>query len=184
MNWTERNIGRALVRQVFQRKHLVLVPNCTWTGDEIDLLVVTPDLRIVDVEIKISRADLKADWKKDKWYHSWDWRIDGPWKGRADKGEYRRREWPRKAWKHYYCMPESVWTLGPTGGDKPVNPASGIILLSERDGNPCARVIRRAKPCRDAKPIHSEDVLNLARLASLRMWDAFDELDAVRRTGA
>lgn len=114
MKWTEQLIGRVLARQVFQSKHLIIIPNCKWTGDEIDLLVVTPDLRIIDVEVKISRADLK----------------------------------------------------------------SGIIVL--RDTNPHAHIIRRAKPCRDAKSISPEDAVNLARLASLRMWDAYDELEKMR----
>lgn len=69
MTWSEHAIARALVRQTFNRKYLVVVPNCNWTGHECDLLVVTENLRIIDVEIKISRADLKADAKKEKWWH-------------------------------------------------------------------------------------------------------------------
>lgn len=69
IKWSESNIARALALQVFARKYLVMVPNCNWTGYECDLLAVAPDLRIVDIEVKISRADLKADAKKDKWWH-------------------------------------------------------------------------------------------------------------------
>ena len=47
--------------QAHQFDALVMVPNCYWTGDECDLLVVRNDLRLVDVEVKISRSDLKAD---------------------------------------------------------------------------------------------------------------------------
>ena len=60
MSWTERSIGGLVVRQLFQRRVLA-VPNCCWTGSECDLLVIAPCLRIIDVEIKISRADLRAD---------------------------------------------------------------------------------------------------------------------------
>ena len=62
--WSENLIAATLARQIFHRKHLVVVPNCSWPGSECDLLVVTPSLRIIDVEIKISRADLLADTKK------------------------------------------------------------------------------------------------------------------------
>ena len=64
--WSEQLIARTLARQTFEKKNLVIVPNCNWTGNECDLLVVTPDLRIIDVEVKISRSDLKADTKKNK----------------------------------------------------------------------------------------------------------------------
>ena len=61
LRWSENLIAATLARVVFQHKHLVIVPNCSWPGSECDLLVVTPNLRVIDVEIKISRADLKAD---------------------------------------------------------------------------------------------------------------------------
>src|SRR5690554_6203769 len=69
MKWSEKRIARELAINFFNRKHLVVVPNCNWTGYEADVLAVTTDLRLIDVEIKISRADLKADAKKDKWWH-------------------------------------------------------------------------------------------------------------------
>ena len=67
--WDERKIGRAICRQVLLSKCIVLVENTSWTGHECDLLGVTMDLRVIDVEVKISRADLKADAGKDKWWH-------------------------------------------------------------------------------------------------------------------
>lgn len=99
MKWSERQIASFLARVTFSHKHLVIVPNCSWPGAECDLLVVTPNLRIIDVEVKISRADLKADKAKDKWFHGWDWRIDG-----HDYAPEKRRtrEFPRRVWKHYY----------------------------------------------------------------------------------
>jgi hypothetical protein len=168
--WTEHLIAHALAYQLFNRQHLIVVPNCNWTGNECDLLVITRDLRVIDIEIKISKSDLKADIKKDKWYHRWDWRIDGAWHGRRDKHNRRRREWPEHAWKHYYAMPESVWDMS-MSAILPKN--SGIILLCDRNR---IKLIRRAKPCRDAKKISAEDAINIARLSSLRMWNAYEEL--------
>ena len=166
--WSENLIARALSRNVFEQKHLIIVPNCGWTGDECDLLVVTRDLRIIDVEIKISRSDLKADARKNKWYHLWDWRVDKQFGGRR-----RPREWPRKVWKHYYALPEKIWT--PDLADV-ISPKSGVLLMYERNDNIRMTVKRRAKPCRDAEKIAVEDAVNIARLASLRMWDAYDKL--------
>lgn len=97
MNWDERIIATAVARDVLAKKCLVLVDNCQWTGHECDVLAVTQDLRIIDVEIKISRADLKIDARKDKWWHYQPW-------GRP-RSERQPRLWPHRVWKHYYAMP-------------------------------------------------------------------------------
>ncbi|GAB1840352.1 hypothetical protein MyNCGM152_10980 [Achromobacter xylosoxidans] len=197
MTWSEHAIARALVRQTFNRKYLVVVPNCNWTGHECDLLVVTENLRIIDVEIKISRADLKADAKKEKW---WQREHLGYWPTVSElrhsprmnelrlESEYRRgrykstpKDWPRKVWKHYYALPKEIWTpdlLAALPSAK-----SGVLLL-DREGYPrpvgeAMRVecIRRAQPNRDALPISPAAAVDIARLASLRMWDAYARLE-------
>lgn len=192
MNWSEYSIGRALSHQFFNRKYLCVVPNCNWTGHECDLLAVTENLRLIDVEIKISRADLKADAKKEKW-----WRREhiGYWPEvtemlhhpRLDKlvvqSVHRRarykstpKDWPSKVWKHYYALPKEIWT--PELLDALPNQNSGILLL-DKDGYPRpsgevmkVTCLRRATPNRDAKPISPAAAVDIARLASLRMWDA------------
>lgn len=171
--WNERIIVTALCRQVFRRKCLLLLKNCLWTGAECDVLGVTNDLRIIDVEVKISRADLKVDAKKDKW-----WTKYWPWDQRDQHlcmPEPRR--WPRLVWKHYYAMPEDVWK------DDLLNAmpstASGVILL--RSAEPpqpiaIARIARHAKPAKDAYRLKPEQVIDIARLANIRMWDAYEQL--------
>src|SRR5258706_3107500 len=157
MSWSEYQIAAWLCRHTFQRKHLV-VPNCNWTGNECDLLVVTATLRIIDVEIKISRADLKADADKDKWWHPRPWQRHG-----ESRLPRTPRNWPLRVWKHYYCMPKEIW--------KPellacIAPVSGVLLV----GNAMIWSERRAKCNKDAKPIDAEDAIDIARLAGLRMW--------------
>lgn len=197
MTWSEHAIAGALVRQTFNRKYLVVVPNCNWTGHECDLLVVTENLRIIDVEIKISRADLKADAKKEKWWHRehlgyWPTVSELRHNSRMNElrleREYRRgrykstpKDWPRKVWKHYYALPKEIWNpdlLAALPSAK-----SGVLLL-DRDGYPrpvgqAMRVecIRHAQPNRDAPPISPAAAVDIARLASLRMWDAYARLE-------
>lgn len=174
MTWSEGRIAAALARQTFSG-HLCCLPNCTWTGDEIDLLVVAPCLRVIDVEIKISRADLKADKDKDKW-----WRYpQGYWP--RDKRDAMRtpREWPRKVWKHYYAMPAEIWRDDLLDH---VQPASGVLLLHPPRHGDLVRVqsVKRAQPNRDAVALDASAIMQLARLTSLRMWDAYKRLYPVR----
>lgn len=176
MDWTEKTIGRAVSRQLFNNSAVVVVPNCGWTGHECDVLVVERNLRLIDIEVKISRADLKADAKKEKWWCRADsfMRYAGP------PAPDLPRAWPPKVWKHYYAMPKAIW--------KPelldcIPAASGVLLLSEpKDrsptfGNLLIRVERMAKPCRDAEKLKPEAVLDVARLASLRMWEAYYQVE-------
>lgn len=170
MAWTEATIGHTLARNTF-KAGLVLVPNTSWTGHECDLLVLTERLFIVDVEAKISRADFRADAKKDKWWHRDFWRY-----GQAEPPRVHR-DWPPKVWKHYYAMPRAIWR--PDMFDMAASPASGIILLGD-DRYPeafSAEVVRRAKPNPEAKACTAGQVQEIARLASLRMWDALRARD-------
>ena len=55
---------------------------------------------------------------------------------------------------------------------------SGLLLLTERDGVVRVKCERRATPNKQALRIKPESVMDIARLANLRMWDAYE---AVRR---
>ena len=46
------------------------------------------------------------------------------------------------------------------------------------------RVRRPAKPCRGAEPISPAAAVDIARLASLRMWDAYERLEQGKRHDA
>lgn len=162
--WSEARIAKTIAYQIFNRAELI-VPNCSWTGHECDLLVIERKrLRIIDIEIKISRSDLKADLKKTKWW------VTRPWSRRHLPDV--RREWPDKVWKHYYVMPAAIWTEDLYDH---VPATSGIVLLSEQDSKTTpviARLIRSPKPNKEAKPISPSDAIDLARLSMLRMWSA------------
>jgi len=185
--WSERLIARAIALQTFNRKYLVAVPNCIWTGYECDLLVVTDNLRIIDVEVKISRADFKADSKKMKWWHREfmgykdpvDQYINGRFQSRTRESIYEetKRQWPPKVWKHYYAIPKEIWT--PELVESLPSAASGVLTLERRESPEPVYIecIRRATPDRDAKPISAKSAVDIARLASLRMWNAYHELE-------
>lgn len=172
MGWSEATIIRAISRQVLQRRCILLVDNCQWTGHECDVLGVTQDLRIIDIEVKISRADLKADAKKDKWWNRYE-RVTAPagYQYHQRREEPVARQWPPKVWKHYYAMPAEIWQDALFAALP--SPRSGVILLSERHGQLRVHVERRAQPNRDAEQITPAAAIDIARLANLRMWDAY-----------
>jgi len=174
MSWSEGKIARMLARNTFSAD-LCVLPNCNWTGYEIDLLVVTPNRRIIDVEIKISRADLKADAKKDKWWYHPP-RVWNPDPQRYVKPEAQPKAWPTMTWKHYYAMPKDIWREDFLSL---VQPISGVLLVSESKSyaNGLVECVKRAKPCATAPQMNEDQIVRIARLTSLRMWDAYKAME-------
>lgn len=173
MKWTAREIARALAYQVFNRKHLIVLPNTYWPGSETDILLVRIDLRLMDVEIKISRSDLKADAGKGKWFDdpiSWPYGTGRP--------ASTPRTHPRRIWKHYYCLPEAIWKDDLLAD---IQPTSGIILMRDHGTKPGCYLRRQPKPAKDAERITMGELADIARVQSQRMWDAYDEVDRHRR---
>lgn len=171
---SEASMTRALIHSRIFHRAIIAVPCCGWAGHETDLLVIEKGLRIIDVEVKISRADLRADIKKDKWWKSRPWSRHHYQTSTAP--ERTRREWPERIWKHYYAMPSAMWT--PALLDA-IPAVSGVLLIAPSG---YVKVMRMAKPNRDAKPISAADAVDVARLAGLRMWDALVELHALRNS--
>jgi hypothetical protein len=176
--WSERSIARAIALQTLARKCVVLVDNCGWTGYECDVLAVTTDLRIIDIEVKISRADLKADAKKGKWWHRQGSMYDFHTRSYPPAAS-TPREWPPKVWKHYYALPADIWD------DKLLDclpsKRSGVLLLREGKGAVPVVVscLRRSTPNKDAARITAVQAIDIARLANLRMWESYERAERV-----
>lgn len=193
MNWSEGMIARAVALQTLARKCVVLVDRCNWTGHECDVLAVTTDLRIIDVEVKISRSDLKADAKKEKWWHRTFLGYGERKEVRNDAGRLIRveqpslwdsqpRQHPPKVWKHYYALPKDIWK--PELLEFLPSKSSGVLLYYEQRNRvtPLAVTVeRRATPDKDALRLKPEQVMDIARLQNLRMWEAYRDRDAERK---
>lgn len=181
MKWTEAVVARALCRQTLQRRCIVLVDRCNWTGHEADVLGVTMDGRLIDVEIKVSRADLRADAGKAKWWRQAGWREVGEpnqWGYRARESVRERVEWPPRVWKHYYCVPRDLWDdalFAALPSSK-----SGVLVIADGQHGPVIGCRRRATPYRDAQKLRPEQILDVARLANLRMWDAYERVERIQ----
>lgn len=165
MSWNESGIAAILVRDTFRRD--LVCPNCTHLGFESDLLVVHRTLRLIDVEIKVSRADLKADIRKRKWWQQPDY-----WRQHEPRPPAVRLEWPRNVWKHYYAVPVEIW--------KPelvefLPAVSGLLLIHKNR----VEHKQRAKPNPFAEPLKTETAMTIARLVSVRYWQHVRGIAAV-----
>lgn len=171
--YSEFAIARHLAREKFSGM-LMVGDNTYHLGDEADLLIVNHrNLHYIDVEIKISRADLRADRQKDKW------RVLAR-SGWNRPGESEFLEWPPKVWKHYFCVAEPVWSDDLL---EHVGPRSGVFTIRiDDDGRYGGITVRRkctANPA--AKPATPEEIVKLAFLANVRMHEAYRKLDDHRR---
>lgn len=181
MTWDEGKVARILARNTFKTA-LCVLPNSTWTGDEIDLLVVPPCLRVVDVEIKVSAADLRADRNKSRWWRRQDFL---PFQQCGPPRPAEKIDYPRHVWKHYYALPVDLWRVELLDS---IWPTSGVLLVAESRGGHGlngygygdVECVQRATPNKTAKPLGPHQLRDLARLASLRMWDAYRDLGIAR----
>lgn len=156
------DIASAITHQLFKRA-VTFCPETYWTGFESDLLFVTKDLRLIDVEIKISRADLKRDAGKEKWWHRGiPQRVDG----KLVTPAAWSRTHPHKVWKQYYAVPATLWK--PWMEKDLPSADSGILLAHDRRAGTAIECLRRAKPDTGAPKITAEQALDIARLLSLR----------------
>lgn len=192
---TESAIAHHLAMVHWSGRHLAMIRNChAAAGHESDLLVVNEKRRVIDIEIKISRADFKADAKKTKWRESLSAHEAALTPGSIEtdheqafsfRGQKDLRRWktyhvpllyPKNVWKHYFCMPADIWD------DDLIeylpSPASGVMLVHHADGRiwGSVKTIRPAKANPDFKILTSDQILNIARLCTIRMWAMSEKL--------
>jgi len=144
MNYeTTGEIEEAVVRHFNARKN-VIVPNVSWGmfPYELDLCILNNDsLYASEVEIKISKSDLKADAKKN---HSHD-----------KNGNYIKYLW--------FAMPKKLM------GCEDLVPENAGILYIDKWG--FSKIFRKAIANKLAKKWDYEKAFKLARLGTLRIWD-------------
>ena len=153
------DIALALTRpySLFPWRRYVVVPNVSWglVNWEADLIALAPSGFMYEVEIKISHADLKADF---------------------DKPKHRRGGMDDIAWRKlrgfYYAMPAALYALATTK-QTPIPDYAGIITVaprSERDTRLRCTVERHPTLNKGAVKLGTYDMYQLARLGVMRYW--------------
>lgn len=136
---TERDAQRVLARH-FDPYQQTVVPNCYFAGGEMDLLVVSKAGYLIEVEIKLSRSDWKADAAKSKW------------------------SMPERRFvsRFYYAVPPE---LCPAAPPEWVPPTCGILHLLE-----FVREHRKAERMRAAPKLTDQQMLHILASPYHRWW--------------
>ncbi len=133
------------IAEYFDPRRNVIIPNVWWGmgfNHECDLLVLTRSGYAYEVEIKTSRADLKADLKKKNGHYS------------------------PKIRKLYFAIPEN---LKPHIDLIPER--AGILMVMQGGKYPgMIEKIREAKPQESAHRFTVEQRIKLAELGTMRIW--------------
>lgn len=132
-----------LVADFFNVRTHLIVPNVSWGFGlqyEADLVVVTKSNYIYEVELKVSKSDLKADAKKRKHLH------------------------PRKTFKRmYYAMPESIY-------DPTLVPEYAGVLLAYMHRKRWYIKVERKPENLKVDPITDKQYIKLLELMAMRVW--------------
>ena len=141
-----KEMERFAVRYIGPRRKYI-VPNVSWgwgLRHEADLIVVSKNLWVTEIEIKVSAADLKADAKKEKWGREYDDKIS----------------------KLIYAVPADLFETCKNN----IPEFCGILAFKE---NGSLAEIRKAKEIPAKKPrrkITEKELIALLRLGCMRLW--------------
>ena len=158
---TEQTVQIALSKYFDCRRNLVL-PNAYYgvhgLNHEVDLLVVKPTGYAIEVEIKLSKADLKKDFEKKHGHKS------------------------RIIDQIYYCVTPKLVALAL----EIVPEECGILVydppqerLKWRKRNSYVSVHRTAKSKRPRPKFNDQQIYDVLRLSSLRVWSLKEKLDSL-----
>lgn len=140
---------------LFGFRQNIIVPNLSWGFDgmhECDLFVVRKSGISIEVEIKISKSDLLADFKK----------------------QHKHVDRKNRITEFYYAMPEDIYNKC-----KDLIPeTAGIITCSRYGSTGIVRATfkKKAKKRKSAQKLTILEQLKVARLGSMRIWSLKQKL--------
>ena len=131
------------ISDLFEYRRCVIVPNISWGFKihECDMLVIRQTSYAVEIEIKRSISDLKADFKK-----------------KHDHSDDRIKEF-------YYAVPEELLEAS----TELIPEHAGIISIEYFRKKYRAVIIRKAK-INKARRLTVEEVLRISHLGTMRIW--------------
>ena len=142
------------IANYFNPRINLCVPNVSWGFNihECDLLVLTKNQYLIEVEIKLSKSDLKADLKK------------------------RHKHINRKIKHLYFALPEEL-----EPHIEYVPERAGIFIVRPGKTQDKVHKIRYPKTNLEALPITDRQAFQFARLGALRIWGMKREINNMIR---
>lgn len=135
----------------FYYRKCVVVPNVYWgmnINHECDILAVTKSRCAHEIEIKISRADMKRDLEKK--HNHYDARIRCLWYAGPKELEATFLE---------FCPKDA-----------------GIILITEANNKKIVTITRKATPKRNANKFTEAEIAKLCALGLMRYWSNYEKI--------
>ena len=158
--FTEESIAKYINSKLYKDMHITMLNNTYWPGHESDMLVITRDMKAIEIEIKISKQDFKADRLKKKW-------------SGFTVHKHSKSKVKNKIWKHYFCMPSHLYSKDIL--EFLPNPNCGVILLKmHKCGTITHHFVKNAKAFKNCSLLSKRDVYNVARLVNLRYWNKLE----------
>jgi len=136
------------ITKLFNIRHHIIVPNCyielgTSNDYECDLLIIKKSGYAVEVEIKMSLNDVKADLKKK---HSHD---------------------NEKIKELYFALPESIYDKA----IEFIPEKAGLIIIKNIKDKIFAFIKRSPIINKNSRKLTLEEQLRFARLGTMRIWN-------------
>lgn len=142
------------VARLFNYRANLIVPNVYWglnLRHECDLLIVTPARYATEVEIKVTASDVRADKKK-----------------RHDHDSVKIR-------RFFFAVPDYL-------ADCPDLPEdAGLIKVDSQGHFRQARIVRRPRFNKAARPLTEAEYNKLAQLGCMRIWDLKEHIRLLKR---
>ena len=150
--WTADDIEIAVTKFLDPRKNLI-IPNVSWgffRWHEADIVVVRPSMWMAEIEIKVSRQDIKKDLEK----------------------KHRHKE--KRIRELWFAVPEDL------SDDPNIPEHAGIIAVSEHKGRRFCKRKRLPEIDRNAIKITKEEQDTLLRLSYFRIISLKEKLHECR----
>jgi len=140
----------------FNYRQNIIVPNVSWgvSLHECDLLIVRKSGYGIEVEIKVSKSDLKADAKKGHNHHD---RLD-------------------RLSELYFAIPDYMKDCV-----EYIPERAGIILVSKFDTYYGLSILRSPQINKNRRKFTDKEMLKIAHLGTMRIWNLKRTLNSYHR---
>jgi len=156
---TANDITKVLAINHWNFLKQIIVPRCKFAGSEADLLVLYPNNWLEEIEIKISSADFKREFKAKKTKHK--------------RLVYGIRKYREKGYnnhlihKFWFAMPLELANY--LVNDIP--DYAGLISIEKKGNKFMVNIVKEAPVLNMGRKLTDKERIKLMRLAYIRFWN-------------